>query len=89
MGEPSRALILQNLESDCIVLHEAQVKKQTFSYEIIFRSVNQYFKDAVTSEHFFDIEFFGPKADFYQAIFSESATFLLVIFIIFFLYSKF
>ena len=73
MGVPSRDDILNHLEDDCIVLHEAFTKKQTFSFEVLFRSMTFYFKSAVISEDSFDCEFFNQKVDLYQTIFGKAS----------------
>ena len=74
MGVPSRGLILENLEDNCIVLHDAQTKKQTFPYEQLFRSMTFYYKSAVLSEDSFDSEFFSQKVDLYNQIFGKAST---------------
>jgi len=64
-----RAQLLENVGADAIVPHEAAQKKLMFSYEALFRSLNQYLLDSVTSEWLFCIEWFGPN-DLFGRIFN-------------------
>jgi hypothetical protein len=60
-----------------IVLHEIQQQKLTYPYEVLFRSMNQYFRDAVTSEYLFDLDFFG-KVNLFDSIFRPSVQLFMV-----------
>ena len=68
-GLGQRAVLLDDVGADAIVAHEASERKLKFSYEAIFRSVNQYLIDSVTSEWLFCIEWFGPN-DLFGRIFN-------------------
>eukprot|EP00013_Stygamoeba_regulata_P006385 CAMPEP_0177632782 /NCGR_PEP_ID=MMETSP0447-20121125/2488_1 /TAXON_ID=0 /ORGANISM="Stygamoeba regulata, Strain BSH-02190019" /LENGTH=791 /DNA_ID=CAMNT_0019134399 /DNA_START=55 /DNA_END=2430 /DNA_ORIENTATION=+ len=60
-----RASVLQNMNAPLIV--PSHVGEQKLYYEEIFRSLNLYLLDLVTSEYLFDVEFFG-KVDLFTPI---------------------
>lgn len=64
-----RASVLENVGADALVPHEAAEKNLKFGYELLFRSLNQYLLDSVTSEWLFCIEWFGPN-DLFGRIFN-------------------
>ncbi len=65
----NRAAVIANNDADLIVPHEAIEHKARFSYDVLFRSLNHYLLDSVTSEWLFCIEWFGPN-DLFGRIFT-------------------
>ncbi len=64
-----RAAVLANMDADLIVPHEAAEKNARFPYDALFRSLNHYLLDSVTSEWLFCMEWFGPN-DLFNKIFT-------------------
>lgn len=64
-----RAALIVHNDADLIVPHEAAEQKARFSFDALFRSLNRYLLDSVTSEWLFCIEWFGPN-DLFARVFA-------------------
>jgi len=74
LGNPSRALILKNLEAPDIVPHEAQQNNTKYPYECLFRSFNHYLIEAVTTESIFETDFFPQDCEQIMPLIFEKST---------------
>jgi len=52
-------------------------KNATYPYEVLFRSMNKYLRDAVVSEYLFDIDFFG-KVNLFDSLFGKAVHLFMV-----------
>uniref|UniRef100_A0A7S4PBY8 Vacuolar protein sorting-associated protein 52 homolog n=1 Tax=Paramoeba aestuarina TaxID=180227 RepID=A0A7S4PBY8_9EUKA len=67
----NREKVMDELHSNPIIPHEAAKNGTTYTYEVLFRSMNFYLIDLVTTEYNFCVEFFGREVDTFSPIFRD------------------
>jgi hypothetical protein len=76
LGDRDR--ILEQIESEPILLHVALAESQRYPFEVIFRSVIKHLCDAATNEFLFIIDFFkSSPSDTFNKIFGRTLSLIL------------